>query len=155
MLLCDWGFAAFSRPGEYLTKPCGTQGYCAPEIQRGVPYAGAVADMYSVGVVLYGTPRLRTFKFKSADHPSHSDADRGYAIGRAQATPSCKALGGRAGTTLGTPRTRSQPAVDDAASAGVQVVAALLRGAVGLCTRREGSAAAVIFLSGCTISVQE
>ena len=58
VLLCDWGFAAFARPSEYLTKPCGTQGYCAPEIMTGVPYSGTAADLYSAGVVLYGAHSL-------------------------------------------------------------------------------------------------
>jgi len=49
--IIDFGFAR-----EHATQSetfCGTPGYLAPEILRGVPYDGRVADMYSLGVVFY------------------------------------------------------------------------------------------------------
>jgi len=50
--IADFGFAKKAPNQECLLTQCGTPGYVAPEILRGVPY-GAKADMWSLGVITY------------------------------------------------------------------------------------------------------
>lgn len=50
--IADFGFAKRVVSDECLTTRCGTPGYVAPEILRGVPY-GTQADMWSLGVIAY------------------------------------------------------------------------------------------------------
>lgn len=56
-VLCDFGLAR-EDPSEELRPSIrcrpGKQGYMAPEIYAYKPYTGAAADMYSLGVVLFG-----------------------------------------------------------------------------------------------------
>ena len=51
-LLTNFGFAKKVTSEECLLTQCGTPGYVAPEILRGVPY-GQKADMWSLGVIAY------------------------------------------------------------------------------------------------------
>jgi len=53
LYLSDFAFATVCRPKKLLTKQCGSLAYTAPEIIKNKPYSGAVADMWSLGVVLY------------------------------------------------------------------------------------------------------
>jgi len=50
--IADFGFAKKVTSEECLLTQCGTPGYVAPEILRGVPY-GQKADMWSMGVIAY------------------------------------------------------------------------------------------------------
>jgi len=50
--IADFGFAKRVTSEECLLTQCGTPGYVAPEILRGVPY-GQKSDMWSLGVIAY------------------------------------------------------------------------------------------------------
>jgi len=50
--IADFGFAKKAPTSECLLTQCGTPGYVAPEILRGVPY-GTKSDMWSLGVIVY------------------------------------------------------------------------------------------------------
>jgi len=50
--IADFGFAKKVTSEECLLTQCGTPGYVAPEILKGVPY-GSKADMWSLGVIAY------------------------------------------------------------------------------------------------------
>eukprot|EP00588_Corethron_pennatum_P035640 CAMPEP_0194345608 /NCGR_PEP_ID=MMETSP0171-20130528/104954_1 /TAXON_ID=218684 /ORGANISM="Corethron pennatum, Strain L29A3" /LENGTH=727 /DNA_ID=CAMNT_0039112619 /DNA_START=587 /DNA_END=2770 /DNA_ORIENTATION=- len=50
--ITDFGFAKRVHAPKSLTTQCGTPGYVAPEILKGMPY-DEKADMWSVGVILY------------------------------------------------------------------------------------------------------
>jgi len=50
--IADFGFAKRVKKPKSLTTQCGTPGYVAPEILKGLPY-DEKADMWSVGVILY------------------------------------------------------------------------------------------------------
>mmetsp|Transcript_16332 Transcript_16332/g.23951 ORF Transcript_16332/g.23951 Transcript_16332/m.23951 type:complete len:320 (-) Transcript_16332:460-1419(-) len=52
--IADFGFARRFDPAQknYLTTQCGTPGYVAPEILKGVPY-GTGVDMWSLGVIVF------------------------------------------------------------------------------------------------------
>ena len=50
--VADFGFAKKVRNGNSLMTQCGTPGYVAPEIVKGIPY-GTQVDMWSLGVILY------------------------------------------------------------------------------------------------------
>jgi len=50
--IADFGFAKKVSSEECLLTQCGTPGYVAPEILRGVPY-GQKSDMWSLGVIAY------------------------------------------------------------------------------------------------------
>lgn len=50
--LADFGLAALLKPNQLMTVACGTPGYVAPEILRGVAY-GKEVDIWSIGVILY------------------------------------------------------------------------------------------------------
>jgi 5'-AMP-activated protein kinase catalytic alpha subunit len=49
--LIDFGFSANSRIP--LTNFCGTPAYMCPELVRKLPYNGAKADVWALGVILY------------------------------------------------------------------------------------------------------
>lgn len=50
--LADFGLAYLLKPNELMHLACGTPGYVAPEVLRGLMY-GKEVDMWSVGVILY------------------------------------------------------------------------------------------------------
>lgn len=50
--LGDFGLATMLRPNQLMTVACGTPGYVAPEILRGIAY-GKEVDIWSIGVILY------------------------------------------------------------------------------------------------------
>ena len=50
--IIDFGFATTLKDGECMTEICGTPGYCAPEILKGLPYDNR-CDVWSLGIVLY------------------------------------------------------------------------------------------------------
>lgn len=51
--ITDFGFSCFLQNGEFLSKFCGTLRYTAPEILRNIGYSGELADIWSVGVILF------------------------------------------------------------------------------------------------------
>lgn len=58
--LVDFGMAALQPEGKYLSTPCGSPHYAAPELLQFKSYDGSKADVWSCGVILYvmltGTP---------------------------------------------------------------------------------------------------
>jgi serine/threonine protein kinase len=50
--ISDFGLCARAVTPHALARCCGTPGYIAPEVLRGIPY-GAASDMFSVGVILF------------------------------------------------------------------------------------------------------
>ena len=52
--IIDFGFSRFAESGTLCVTPCGTPAYAAPEILLGIQYDGLQADMWSLGVMLYG-----------------------------------------------------------------------------------------------------
>ena len=51
--LVDFGMAALQPAGNFLTTPCGSPHYAAPELLSNRPYDGSQADVWSCGVVLF------------------------------------------------------------------------------------------------------
>ncbi|CAD8132366.1 unnamed protein product [Paramecium pentaurelia] len=51
--ITDFGFSIILSKEDLLTTSLGTQGYIAPEIQKGQIYDPKQSDMYSLGVILY------------------------------------------------------------------------------------------------------
>lgn len=51
--LVDFGMAALQPAGNFLTTPCGSPHYAAPELLQNRPYDGSQADVWSAGVVLF------------------------------------------------------------------------------------------------------
>ncbi|GAA5915783.1 hypothetical protein JCM8208_003884 [Rhodotorula glutinis] len=51
--ISDMGLASFQPEDTLLKTSCGSPHYAAPEIVSGLPYDGALADVWSAGVVLY------------------------------------------------------------------------------------------------------
>lgn len=51
--LVDFGMAALQPEDKLLTTACGSPHYAAPEVIRGGPYDGAMADIWSCGIILF------------------------------------------------------------------------------------------------------
>lgn len=51
--LVDFGMAALQPKGQFLSTPCGSPHYAAPELLVNKPYDGAQSDVWSCGVILY------------------------------------------------------------------------------------------------------
>jgi serine/threonine-protein kinase HSL1, negative regulator of Swe1 kinase len=51
--LADFGMAALQPTGRWLNTSCGSPHYAAPEIILGRPYVGAIADIWSIGIILF------------------------------------------------------------------------------------------------------
>lgn len=51
--LADFGLARKATNGSLLRTRCGSEEYAAPEILRGLPYEGSLADAWSLGVISY------------------------------------------------------------------------------------------------------
>lgn len=51
--IIDFGFSRFVGPGQMVVTPCGSPAFAAPEIVSGLEYDGMIADMWSVGVILF------------------------------------------------------------------------------------------------------
>lgn len=52
--IIDFGFSRFANPGQLFATPCGSPAYAAPEVLSGQNYDGKAADMWSLGVLLFG-----------------------------------------------------------------------------------------------------
>lgn len=50
--IADFGLATMLKSNQLLTVACGTPGYVAPEVLKGLAY-GKEVDMWSIGVILY------------------------------------------------------------------------------------------------------
>lgn len=61
----DFGLAGILKPSTLMKTSCGSLRYAAPEILRGKLYSGELADVWSVGVIL--------FTFLSGYHPFDDD----------------------------------------------------------------------------------
>jgi serine/threonine protein kinase len=64
--IIDFGLSARVTPHTKLGDVCGSMAYSPPEIVMHVPYDGAMADMWSLGIVLY-TLLLGGFPFFAQD----------------------------------------------------------------------------------------
>ena len=53
LIFADFGLSAMHDSPTWLETQCGTKGYMAPEILGKSPYKGPVADIWSMGVVLF------------------------------------------------------------------------------------------------------
>ena len=51
--LADFGLAALQPSGRFLSTPCGSPQYAAPEVLSSRPYDGGQADVWSCGIILY------------------------------------------------------------------------------------------------------
>jgi len=51
--LADFGLSALTKPSTLMFTECGTPGYMAPEMLAGKGYDGALADLWSCGVILF------------------------------------------------------------------------------------------------------
>lgn len=51
--IADFGFARRITASEKSKTYCGSAAYAAPELLQGVPYKGVIADIWSLGVILY------------------------------------------------------------------------------------------------------
>lgn len=51
--IADFGFARTFTPDDLCETYCGSAAYCAPELLQEIPYEGPLADIWSLGVVLY------------------------------------------------------------------------------------------------------
>lgn len=53
--LIDFGMAALQPEGKFLSTPCGSPHYAAPEVISSRPYDGTRSDVWSCGVILFVT----------------------------------------------------------------------------------------------------
>ena len=51
--IVDFGLSNLFKEGEGLTTACGSPCYAAPEMVAGKSYDGKLADMWSIGVIIY------------------------------------------------------------------------------------------------------
>ena len=51
--VADFGLSAFLKGGEFMQTSCGSIRYADPELLRGRPYSGEMADVWSCGVILF------------------------------------------------------------------------------------------------------
>uniref|UniRef100_H2Y4G9 non-specific serine/threonine protein kinase n=1 Tax=Ciona savignyi TaxID=51511 RepID=H2Y4G9_CIOSA len=51
--IADFGFAREIGANETSKTYCGSAAYAAPELLQGIPYTGTIADIWSLGVILY------------------------------------------------------------------------------------------------------
>ena len=51
--IADFGFARVISPHDLSKTYCGSAAYAAPELLQGIPYKGIIADIWSLGVILY------------------------------------------------------------------------------------------------------
>ncbi|CAK8693115.1 testis-specific serine/threonine-protein kinase 1-like [Clavelina lepadiformis] len=51
--IADFGFARDISTGDLSKTYCGSAAYAAPELLQGIPYKGPIADVWSLGVILY------------------------------------------------------------------------------------------------------
>ena len=64
--ICDFGISKRINKDELLKDCCGTPAYIAPEVLEADPYDGYMADMWSVGIVLY-TMLYGKFPFRAKE----------------------------------------------------------------------------------------
>ena len=58
--IADFGFARWM-PNNVANTSCGSPLYAAPEVIKGIPYDGRIADVWSAGVILYAMLAVCTF----------------------------------------------------------------------------------------------
>lgn len=51
--IADFGFARIIESNDLSKTYCGSAAYAAPELLQGIPYQGPLADLWSLGVILY------------------------------------------------------------------------------------------------------
>lgn len=60
--IADFGFACWM-PNNVANTSCGSPLYAAPEVIKGIPYNGRMADVWSAGVILYAMLTVCTFLY--------------------------------------------------------------------------------------------
>ncbi|GAA6004053.1 hypothetical protein JCM10207_006534 [Rhodosporidiobolus poonsookiae] len=70
--LSDMGMASFQPEGQLLKTSCGSPHYAAPEVIRGIPYDGSLADIWSSGIILF-TMFARRLPFDDENVPTLLD----------------------------------------------------------------------------------
>lgn len=51
--IIDFGLSNHYNVGEYLSTPCGSLGYAAPEMISGKKYLGVLSDVWALGIILF------------------------------------------------------------------------------------------------------
>lgn len=81
--LVDFGMAALQPEGRYLSTPCGSPHYAAPELLSMKQYEGSMVDVWSCGVILYVMlTTIPPFNFPADPKGTLSDDEKMHSLFR-------------------------------------------------------------------------